>query len=355
MYRLIRIPALFLALAVSCLVSKPAIAENSFEIPNIHVEASGPSATEARVKAIAGGRPVAWSILFRRLTRQQDWPRQPMLDGAQLQRVIIAYLPLNERRSTTRYVADVTYTFNPEAVARLLQGAGIPYAATSAKRVLLIPMAPNYTRGSMWTMAFASPRFASSAVPFAVPVGDAQDMAALGGLSFDTASWENVAQAAARFRATEAVLIRAAVVGTKLQVTLKRVGAGEMPVKSSFEVPLLQGAPSTYPLAADAAVRALDDMWKNQKAVDFSQHGKLVVDVRIGSLAEFAALENTLTSIPNVHGVSVSAMDIGQARLTVFYIGTTDQLRDALAQAGFALTNRAGGWQLAQGAVAGQP
>ena len=355
MYRLTRIPALLLALAVSCLLSEPAFAENNFEIPNVHVEASGPSAAEARMSAIAGGRSVAWSMLVRRLTRQQDWPRQPVLDGAMLQKVIIGYLPLRERRSTTRYVADVTYTFNPEAVARLLQGAGIPYAATSAKRVVLIPMAPNYARGSMWTMAFASPRFAASAVPFALPVGDATDMAALGGLSFDTATWENVAPVAARFRATEAVLIRAVVAGNKLQVTLKRVGAGEMPVKSNFEVPLLQGAPSTYPLAADAAVRALDDLWKNQKAVDFNQRGKLVADVRIGSLAQFAALENTLTGIPNVHGVSVSAMDIGQARLTIFYIGTTDQLRDALAQAGISLTNRAGTWQLAQGTVAVQP
>ena len=118
MYRLIRIPALLLALAVSCLLSQPAFAENNFEIPNVHVEASGPSAAEARSIAIAGGRSVAWSMLVRRLTRQQDWPRQPVLHGATLQKVIIGYLPLRERRSTTRYVADVTYTFNPDAVAQ---------------------------------------------------------------------------------------------------------------------------------------------------------------------------------------------------------------------------------------------
>jgi len=355
MHSFIRLPALLVALAVSCLLSLPAAAENNFEIPNVHVDASGPSATEARIKAIASGRPTAWSILFRRLTRQQDWGRQPVLDDATLQKVVIGYLPLKERRSTTRYVADVTYTFNPEAVARILQGAGIPYTAASAKRVLLIPMAPGYTRGSMWTSVFANPRFAVSPVPFALPVGDAPDMSALGGLNFDTASWENVAGVAARFHATEAVLIRATQAGNKLQIALKRVGAGEMPLKSNLEVPILQGAPSTYPSAADAAVRALDDMWKNQKAVDFSQHGKLVVDVRIDSLAQFATLENTLTGIPNVHGVSVAAIDIGQSRLTVFYIGTTDQLRDAMAQAGLTLTNRAGVWQLSQGAVAGQP
>src|SRR5512142_2040067 len=132
MYRFFRIPALLLALAISCLLSGPAWAENAFEISNIHVDGSGPSAAEARTKAVASGRPVAWSTLFRRLTRQQDWARQPALDDAQLQKLIIGYSPINERRSTTRYVADITYTFNPEAVARLLQTSGIPYTAAAA-------------------------------------------------------------------------------------------------------------------------------------------------------------------------------------------------------------------------------
>ncbi|HUO98188.1 MAG TPA: DUF2066 domain-containing protein [Rhizomicrobium sp.] len=356
MHRFIRLSALLVALAVSCLVARPAAAENAFEVPNVHVEATGPSAVEARSRAIASGRPVAWSILFRRLTRQQDWGRQPALDDAMLQKVIVAYLPLHERRSTTRYVADVTYTFNPEAVARILQGAGIPYTAVAAKRVLLVPMAPDYSRSSLWTLAFANPRFATSPVPFALPVGDAADMTALSGLNFDTATWENVAGAAARFHATEAVLIRAMPTpANKLQITLKRVGVGEMPTKSMVEVPLMQGAPSTYPAAADAAIRALDEMWKNQRVVDYNQRNKLVVDVQTGSLAEFAALENALTAVPNVHGVSVSAMDIGSARLTIYYMGTTDQLRDALAQAGLSLTNHGDEWQLSQGAVASQP
>jgi hypothetical protein len=355
MHRFIRIPALFAALAASCLLFRPSFAENNFEIQNIHVDATGPSATEARSKAIAAGRPVAWTTLYRRLTRQQDWARQPVLDDAMLQKVIIGYLPLNERRSTTRYVADVTYTFNPEAVARILQGGGVPYTATAAKRILLVPMAPGYAHGSQWTMAFANPRFATSPVPFALPPGDAADSAALEGLSFDTASWENVAAVAQRFHATEAVFVRATVAGNKLQINLKRVGAGEVPVKSNLEVPLLQGPAATYPAAADAAVHALDELLKSQKAVDFNQRGKLVVDVKTQSLAQFATLESTLASVPNVHGVSVSAMDIGQVRLTISYIGTTDQLRDALAQAGLTLANHGGNWQLAEGTVAAQP
>jgi len=354
MYGFLRKGALFLALVFSSLLT-PAFAENTFEIANIHVDASGKSVEEARLSAIAAGRPIAWATLYRRLTRQQDWARQPALDAGQLQKLVIGYFPINERRSTTRYVADVTYTFNPEGVARVLQAANVPYTAVAAKRILVIPLAPGFARGSAWTMAFANPRFAAAPVPFAVPVGDAADMAALAGLSFDNASWDHIAPVAARFKASEAVLVLAQQAGNKVVVSLKRVGAGTLPSKTSVEVPLLQGLQSTYPSAADAAVRTMDDMWKNTKVVDYSQKGKLLADVRVSSLSQFASLENAISAVPNVAGVNVAAMDIGQARLAISYIGSTDQLRTALAQAGITLTAHGSNWQLSQGAAAAQP
>ncbi len=356
MYRLIRLPALVLALAISCVVNAPAaVADPTFEVSGIHVDASAKSVAEARTAAVASGRPTAWNILFRRLTRQQDWTRQPALDAATLQKMVIGYLPSNERRSTTRYVADMTYTFNSEMVARVLQSAGIPYTSVAAKRVLLVPMAPGFARGSSWTAAFASPRFATAPVPFALPPGDAADMTYLAGLNFDTANWEQVATVAARIRATEALLVQATPAGNKLQVTIKRLGQGEMPMKTSFEVPLLQSATATYPGAADATMRAIDDMWKNQKAVDYGQKGKLTAAVRIASLGQFASLENAITSVPNVASVNVAAMDVGEARLTISYIGSPEQLKAALAQAGVLLRASGGSWQIVQGAATVQP
>ena len=357
MRRISFLPALTLALAVLCLSPRPAAADSPFTVAGVYVDASSASVAEARNAAVAAGRPRAWQTLFRRLTRQQDWARQPMLDDSQLQRLITTYYPSNERRSTRRYAADMIYVFNPEAVARLLQSSGIPYAAATAKRVLVIPMAPTYSRGSPWTAAFANPRFAYSVVPFSVPIGDAADISALGGLAFDTANWTDVQPVASRIRASEAVLIQAAATGNKLTVTLRRVGAGELPTKTSLEVPILQGAQSTYPAAADAAVHAIEDMWKSHAAVDFSQKGKLVVEVRMGSLAQLAGLQSALAGVPNVAGITVVAMDIGEARLSLSYLGTVEQLREALAQAGFTLVNRGGMWQLSQGSGAntGEP
>jgi hypothetical protein len=77
----------------------------------------------------------------------------------------------------------------------------------------------------------------------------------------------------------------------------------------------------------------------------------------VNSVAQFASLQSALAGVPNVAGVTVVAMDIGDARLSLSYIGTVDQLRDGLEQAGLVLMNRGGTWQLLQdaGANSGVP
>jgi hypothetical protein len=340
----------FVALMAALVVAAPAVAADAtFTVSGIHIDASAASATEARNAATAAGRVQAWQVLFRRITRQQDWAKQPNLDPAALEKLISSYFPLGERRSTTRYVADVTYIFNPEAVARLLQSSGIAYTSAQAKRVLVIPMAPGFSRGSAWTQALANPRFAGGMVPFVVPLGDPQDMKYLAGLPFDTSTWANVEPVAARLHASEAVLILVAVNGRKMVITLRRIGPGQVPVKAAAEVPMQQGAPATYASAADIALHAMEDMWKTRTAVDFAQKGKLTVEANTPTLEHLVAMENTLAAVPNVSNVTVVAIDIGAARLELSYLGGIEQLRDALRQSGLSLARTAdGGWQLSQ-------
>jgi hypothetical protein len=338
--------ALALALALAATIAAPAAADDLFTVSGIHVDASAASSSAAQLAALAQGRPKAWAILFKRITRAQDAARQPQLDDAQLQRIIRTFNVTGEKRSTTRYVATVSFTFSPEAVQRVLQSAGVAYAQTQAKRILVVPFSPNYSRGSGWAAALGSPRFATSVVPFALP-GGAVDQSTLGALNFDSATWNDVEPAASRVHANEAVLMLAAPSGNRLTVTLKRIGAGQLPVKSNVDVPMSPGgAPATYSMAADAAVHALEEMWKAHSAVDFSQTGHLTADVRIASLAQWGGLQAQMATVPNVSGVSVQAIDVGEARITLTYLGSTDQLREALSAQGISLTSHGGEWTL---------
>jgi hypothetical protein len=319
-------------------------AQDLYTVAGIHVDAVGASSTEAFNAAILQGRPKAFTILFHRLTRQQDWGREPPLDAAALARLSRGFTVANERRSTTRYVADVTYIFNSDSVARLLRGAGIAYSATPARRILLVAMAPGVTHGP-WAQALAAAEAGDSLVPFEV-AGPADDKA-LGDLDFDNAGWNDVAAAAGRIEASEAALVQAAYSDGHVAVKIRHLGLGLAPTVTQVQVPLLQTVGTTYPAAAQAAVQAIEDMWKARTAVDFSQHGRLSADVRLDSLEQWGGLQKALAGLSNVTQVTVTAMDIGYARIAIAYTGTSDQLRDALSGAGVSLTNRGGQWFIA--------
>jgi hypothetical protein len=316
---------------------KAAAAEDLFTVPDIHVDASGASSTEAMNAAIAQGRPKAFQVLFRRLTRQQ------VLDQAALLRLSRGFTVAHERRSTTRYVADVTYVFNPDAVSRLLRASSIAYAQSSARKVLVIAMAPTVAHGP-WSQALANPALQDGVVPFVV--ANAEEEAGLSGLDFDAATWNDVAAVAVREQAAQVALVQAVYADGHMTVNIRRLAPNEAPAKTQVEVPLQQTMGTTYPAAADAAVRAMEDLWKSRNVLDYSQRGRLTADMRIVSLPQWAQVQNDLAGVTNVTGVTVVAMDMAYARLSIAYIGNVEQLRDALGGAGVTLTNRGGQWLL---------
>ncbi len=333
--------------AAALFLAGPALAQNNslYTVSGVHVDATGASSTEALNAAIAQGRAKAWQTLYRRLTRQADWPKQPALDATELVRLGRSYNIANERRSTTRYVADVTYLFNPTSVARTLRAAQIAFSQTQAKRILVIPMSPGVSHGA-WAQALTAPAFRETTVPFTLLA--AEDDAGLAPLNFDAATWNDVSAVAGKNRVSEVGLAQVVSANGKLTVNVRRLGPGEQPVKTSVDVPMLQNAAATYPAAAQAAVNAIEEMWKTRSVIDFSQRGRLTADVQIASLEQWGEIQSSLSSVSNVTGFTVSAMTMNYARINLNYLGGIEQTREALAGAGLSLTNRGGQWVLAR-------
>jgi hypothetical protein len=337
---------LALALALMAMPGRAGAAD-LFTVADIHVAATAASSSEAMNAAIAQGRPKAFQILFRRLTRQQDWNRQPPLDPAALLRLSRGFNVANERRSTTRYIADVTYIFNPDAVGRLLRANAIAYVQTTSRPILVIPMSPGVDHGP-WSQALANPDLRDNLVPFTV--ASAEEEAGLANLGFDTATWSDVAPAALRAQVEQVALVQAVYANGRITVNIRRLAPRETPVKTQVDVPLMQTVGTTYPAAAEAALQAIDSLWKARGVIDYNQRGRITADLRIASLSQWGSMQNQIAGISNVTGVSVVAMDINYARLSIAYIGNVDQLRDALDMSGLDLANRGGQWLLSANA-----
>lgn len=322
--------------------------DDPFTVGNIKVDASASSASEAFNIAVNAGRRNAWDVLVHRLTRQEDWAKVPPMDDVTLQRIIRGYLVADERRSTTRYVATVTYTFSPDMVRRFLRSANVAYADSGAKPILVIPLAPGYVPQSKWTAAWAGARNAAG-LPLVIPSGDPSDIAALGPLRFETAVWSDIEPLVSRAHAAQAAVVLAKPPASGHMVLKIRIlSPGPEQNLPDVDVPIPPGTQPEkgYGDAALAAAAAIGDAWKARTVIDFNRHATLTADVRFDSLAQWSAIQQKLTAVPIVTDVDVAAMNIGEARIVIGYAGTPAQLDDFLSQAALGLENRDGTWWL---------
>lgn len=331
--------------------AKPAPVKGDPFSVTVPVDASGPSASVAQTAAINGGQAKAWEELSHRLVAQKDAAKLPKLDQAGLQRLIRGFTAANEKRSTTRYIARVTYIFNPGAVRHLLRVSGIGLTDQGVgTAILVVALSPTYGAHQPWAQAWAQSKLSAAQYPLVSPIGDDVDQSALGQLHFGDASWGAIEPVASRVHAGEAVLVQATNPGaSQMTVHIRRLGAGGR----NFTVPdvtiqIPSGTPPqrAYALAVDQAGAAIEDAWKTRTTVDFGRKAKLTADARIASLDQWTDLLTRLSGLSLVSDVSVQAMNIGEGRVAITYSGTPDQLRDAAAQSNMSLANRDGLWWL---------
>jgi hypothetical protein len=318
----------------------------------VPVDASATSASVAQNSAINGGRARAWAELVRRLVPEKDRDKLPKLDDAGLERQIRGYTVAGEKRSTTRYIARVTYIFNPAAVKHLLRMADIGISEQQGNAILLVAMSPTYNGQSLWAQAIAKPKYAAAQFPLVTPIGDAVDQSSLGPLHFADASWGQVQPAASRVHAGDAVLMQASSPAAgKMTVRMRRVGPGKPVALADLEVPIPAGTPpeKAYATAAEQAEVAVEDAWKTRGTIDLGKRSKLVAEVRLSSLPELSSLLGRLEAVPAISDVDVIAMNIGEARVSFSYTGTPDQLKGATAHANLSLTDRDGSWWISPG------
>lgn len=345
--------AAFLFGAALAMASSVTAAEDIFAVSGVKVEATGASATQARDAAIAQGRPVAWTRLYRRLTRERDWPRQPRLDDDTLLRMIRAFEIANEKRSSTRYLAEITYAFRAAEVRRLLQQAGISYTESSARPVLVVPIiagaAQPFDPAGAWTQAWATGDMDQGLLRLQLPSADAADMAVLSRADLAEAQWSAFAPLTVRYGASEVLIAKATPGAGAVRVELVRVGP------SGSQTMPLAAPQANYAAAAQAAAESLREAWKGRSAVNYGQRSKLTALVAFSSGQEWNAIRGRLAQVPSIVNVDVAGLTVKNAAIELSYVGQLSQLQDALAQQNLLLAAGEGHYSLRTRSAAPNP
>jgi uncharacterized protein DUF2066 len=327
-----------------------------FTVANIPVDATATNAVAARDAARLDGERRAFRTLLERLTLAADRGRLPRVSDQQLTDLVRDFEVANERSSGVRYLATYTFRFQPSAVRALLRDAGIPFAETVSKPVVVLPVLRRddatllWDDPNPWRAAWSNVSGAGGLVPFVVPLGDAADVAAIGADQALAADPEALARIAGRNGGGD-ILIAAATQrpGGELQTSLRRVsaaGTGDI-AKASFQPAAGENAGAFMARVVGASVADVEEAWRRDNVLTSSAEGVLTAEVPLnGGLADWLAVRDRLQGVPAIKRSNVLTLSRAGARVEIHYLGDPARLRLALAQRDLVLDGSDEAWTL---------
>ena len=111
-----------------------------FEVRDVAVDVTAASTNAAREKALALGERMAFARLLDRLTMRVDQSRLPDFSASEIAAYVQDFEVAEEKASAVRYLARLNFRFKAEDVRNFLIDRTIPFAETSSKPVLVLPV-----------------------------------------------------------------------------------------------------------------------------------------------------------------------------------------------------------------------
>ncbi|WP_421862911.1 DUF2066 domain-containing protein [Parvibaculum sp.] len=331
------------AIVFAAAISGSAAAADVFTVRGVHVDKTAESATAARSAAQAEGQRLALTSMMKKLTLPDDWGSLPDVDDATAQNAVRGFQVASEKTSSTRYIADMIVSFQPEAVRRLLRGAGLPFAETQARPALLLPVLRRggelvlWEESNPWRDAWASLRPADELAPLMLPIGEIMEMNSVPAetaISNTEEAKAALAGLAANYGTAEVVVAEATLSadGGSLEVKVTHHGSVPAdPLSGSYQA---EGRDATTLMKAAAAdmMSSLAVQWKRQIIVRDGTLSTLTVQADFSTLSEWERIRKGLTSTPLVQNMEVAGIAAHGAEIRISHKGSTQMLALSLAQ-----------------------
>jgi hypothetical protein len=354
-----RLRRLAAALAAAALLrpGMPAMAaEEVFTVGNYPVEAQAVNAVAAKDKALAEGQQAALRSLLKRLVPVTSYQRLRRLQPARASDLLLGVSVRSERNSSTDYIANLDFSFQPEGVRDLLRREGLAFTEEQAPPLTVVPLwrtgaarAPQDS--AAWSDVWRGLDLEHALTPVKLQALKKEvSPAAVGALVDGDGSAIRALVAA---YGSELVLVAAAEedgAAGRLHVTLAgRDAVGAFVLRRSYR---LDAADPGYAreLAAVVSLSILEGRWKAIKvragggAAAAAAGGEgLTIAVEFRGMNEWQDISRRLAATPGVEDLEVVGLSARGARVTLRYAGDAEQLSDILAQQGLVLRNAGGG------------
>ena len=331
-----------------------------YEVAGVAVDATAETAAAARDAAIAEGHVMAFRQLLSRLTLRAERNRLPDLTVNGIAAYVSDFSVANERTSSTRYLANLTFRFKRDAIRRLLMDYRLLFAETPSKPVLVLPVYEEagavllWDTPNPWRTAWEKAPVQEGLVPLALPLGDLTDIAAIGAEQAVRGDMQRLSAVAGRYGAGDSLVAHAvkrvdAQSGAiQVNVSTTRYGpaAGGQTLFRSYTSAAGETLESLLMRAAAEIAVEVEDDWKRDNLLQFERPAIIAVTIPISALGDWLAIRDRLAGMAVVRSTDVVLLSRTEVRANLQFVGSTDQLSLALAQADLALTQEGAGWVL---------
>ena len=337
-----------------------AASEAVFAVENVAVDVTAETAAAASFQARAQGQRRALDRLLRRITLSAYYARHPDLANDAIATLVQDLVVQEEKTSSTRYIAKLTFRFKRDEVRRLLRREGIPFTETRAKPVLVLPVyeaagaqflwdEPNPWRAA-WNRHPAEP---DSLLPLVLPKGDLADVGAIGPTQALAGDATRLGEIGARYGVEDTLVAHATLTvdfasdAPRLDITLKRFGrSGDSVIVDGLAGRSGQGTAALLSAGVARVVERVRERWKRDTVLRFGDESRLSVAVPLRDLAEWLAIRERLRAVAVVSRVELSELSRNRAQIILHFLGAPAQLVLSLAQNDLDLTRDDGFWTL---------
>ncbi len=329
-----------------------------YTINNVKVDETAESATVAREAALKIGQIKAYKRLMKRIVPVTDSSNLPGLLDKELVQLVSGVEVVEEKTSPIRYLAKFIVRFNPSAVRSYLRNAGVRFAETKSRPMIVLPLfrvqatLQLWDSGNLWLKAWRDLPMSDGLIDLIVPKGETSDIADISPEQAVIGNDERIKSISQRYGATGALLTVATVKEFQGKKTigvattwLSPGGADQTSIKSLKS----SKGQSLRRILSGAAINLRDEIeeiWKKDNLLRFEDNRELIAQTDLRGLPDLILLKNKLEANSFVQNAEIVRLSLNSALIRVQYIGDPDQLRLALAQREIVLTQGSVYWKL---------
>ena len=317
-----------------------------FIVAPVPVDVTAESALSARVEALKMGQILAWKRLIGRLTLPADATGLLTYRVEQLAPLIQGFEVLRERTSAVRYLASISYSFNEDEVRRVLSDAGVAFAETPSRPVLIIPVLASQGVGVLWEdpnpwrEAWQNLPPRDGLLPIVVPYGDLADIRDLSTVQAMRGDRERLRAVADRYGARDVVVALASRTFDQrdnlpvLEIAIVRRGdeGMEETIIDSIKGQNPDDLIGLLDSGVTRVVSTLSTAWKQANLVHPGLESRVTVVVPIDGFGRWLSIRRRLAGIGVLRRTELLRLSKREAIMDLWVQGDVEQLRNAVRQ-----------------------